>query len=161
MLPRAHIVHQLRGRLRLRIREKRQEPEYFEELLNRLQSVKGVSEVRVNDTTGSLLLLHPELPYAELEAQLKELELFEIVATSEAKGSALNPVFAGFSWFDQAISEGSTEHFDLRSLAFIGLVGLAAHQMYRGNIMVPAIPLLMSAWSLADQIRQPSSETDQ
>ncbi|MEN8165987.1 MAG: HMA2 domain-containing protein [Pseudomonadota bacterium] len=161
MLPRAHIVHQLRGRLRLRIREKRQEPEYFEELLNRLQSVTGVSEVRVNQTTGSLLLLHPELPYAELEAQLNELELFEIVATPEAKGSALNPVFAGFSWLDQAISEESIGHFDLRSLVFIGLVGLAAHQMYRGNITVPAIPLLLSALSLADQIKRPSSETDQ
>lgn len=160
MLPRAYIIHQARGRLRLRIREKRQDLDYFQAVCAQLESLAGVTETRFNGTTGSLLLLHPELLYVELEPQLKELALFELVDGPEPKSPALNPVFAGFSWIDQAISEGSAGNVDLRSLAFIGLIGVAAQQLYRGNIAGPAIPMLLSALSLAQQINQSTTDAD-
>lgn len=161
MLPRAYIVHQVRGRLRLRIREKRQEPEYFQEICPQLELLAGITEVSFNDITGSLLLRHPGLPFAELSPRLSKLALFEIVEGPEPKNTALNPVFSGFSWIDQVVSEGSTGKVDLRSLAFLGLIGLSAQQIYRGNIIGPAIPMLLSALDLAQQIYQPKTETDE
>ncbi len=154
MLPRAYIVHQLRGRLRLRIREKRQDPDFFQEICVRLESLPGVVDVRCNANTGSLLLLHPEQSYVELEPQLQGLGLFELVSGSEPTSSMLEPMFEGFSWADQALNETSTGKVDLRSLAFIGLMGLAVQQIYRGNIVGPAIPMLISALDLAQQSTQ-------
>ncbi len=160
MLPRAYIIHQLRGRLRLRITEKRQDPDYIQEVCGKLESLPGVAEVSFNETTGSLLLLHPELGFAELEPQLLELALFELVNGPEPKSPLLNPVWQGFSWFDQAISSGSAGNIDLRSLAFLGLLGLSAQQIYRGNIVGPAIPMLLGALNMAQQINQPTVDTD-
>ncbi len=161
MLPRAYIVHQVRGRLRLRIREKRQDPDYFQEICPQLESLAGISEVSFNDNTGSLLLRHPELPFTELGPRLSELGLFELVEGPEPKSTALNPVFSGFSWIDKTISDGSTGKVDLRSLAFLGLIGLSAQQIYRGNILGPAIPMLLSALDLAQQIIQSKTEIDE
>ncbi|MEN8180331.1 MAG: HMA2 domain-containing protein [Pseudomonadota bacterium] len=161
MLPRAYIVHQVRGRLRLRIREKCQDPDYFQAVCVQLESLDGVTDVSFNDATGSLLLLHPELPYAELAPLLQRLALFELVDGPEPKSLALNPVFEGFSWMNHALSEGSAGNVDLRSLAFIGLIGVAAQQLYRGNIAGPAIPMLLGALSLAQQINQSTPESDE
>jgi hypothetical protein len=152
MLPQAQIVHQLRGRLRLKIREKRQDPEYFTNLCSRIEALGEVMEVSANPTTGSVLLLHPELPYERLEPQLAALELFEIVAAPPPRQSALIPVFDGVARLDKGLSTGTSGNFDLRTLAVIGLLGVAVHQLYRGNIVGPAIPMLMSALDLARQI---------
>ncbi len=46
-------------------------------------------------------------------------------------------------------------------LAVIGLVGIAVHQIYRGNIVGPAIPILLSALNLTQQISNPVSDTNQ
>ena len=161
MLPRAYIVHQARGRLRLRIREKRQDPEYFLAVCAKLESLSGVADISFNENTGSLLILHPELPYTELAPQLHELALFELVDGPEPKSPVLTPVFEGFTWMDHALAEGSTGKIDLRSVAFIALLGLAAQQIYRGNILGPAVPMLLSALDLAKQIAQSSTTPDE
>ena len=161
MLPQAHIVHQLRGRVRLRITEKRQEPEYFADVCSRIEALDGVTEVSANPTTGSLLLLHPDLSFADLEAQLQTLGLFEIVAASAPRQSALMPVFGGIASIDEGLAAGTSGSFDLRTLAVIGLVGVAVHQLYRGNIVGPAIPMLLSALDLARQIVLPTADAEQ
>jgi hypothetical protein len=107
-----------------------------------------------------LLLLHPEQPFAELETQLKALELFEIVEAPASRESALMPVFSGIATVDEGLAEGTSGHFDLRTLAVIGLLGVAFHQLYRGNIVGPAIPMLMSAMELARQIAIPAADTE-
>ena len=152
MLPQAQINHRLRGRLRLKIREKRQDADYFTTLCSRIEALDGVMEVSANPITGSVLLLHPELPYAQLEPRLAALDLFEIVAAPAPKQSALMPVFDGVASLDQGLAGGTSGNFDLRTLAVIGLVGAAVHQLYRGNIFGPAVPMLVSALDLARQI---------
>ena len=87
MLPRAYIVHQVRGRLRLRIREKRQDVEYFQRVCARLETLDGVTEVNFNSNTSSLLILHPELPFEELEPALVSLDLFQLMSAPEPKAT--------------------------------------------------------------------------
>ena len=159
MSPQAQIVHQLRGRLRLKILDKRRDPDYFAALQTRLEKLPGVSEVRVNLFTGSVVLLHPEQPSSELRTQLEQLGLFEIIDTPQAGESALKPLLAGTGRLDQALWEGSTGSIDLRTLAVTGLLGLAAYQIYRGNFLGPAVPLLLSAYDLAQQITSTTPDT--
>ncbi len=160
MLPQAHIIHQLRGRVRLRIKEKCQDPDYFAVLCQRIESLAGVTDVSANPTTGSLLLLHPESPFAEIETQLKALGLFEIVDAPVPQQSALMPVFSGIARIDEGLAEETSGSYDLRTLAVIGLVGFAVYQLYRGNIVGPAIPMLISALDLARQIPTTTADTE-
>ena len=159
MSTQAHIMHQLRGRLRLKILEKRQDPGYFASLQTRLENLPGVSEVKVNPFTGSVVLLHPEHPYNELRTQLDRLGLFEIIAPPQVEASALKSLYAGAARLDQALSAGSAGSIDLRTLAVSGLIGLAAYQIYRGNALGPAVPMLVSAFGLAQQITGTTPDT--
>lgn len=152
MLPKAYIVHRVRGRLRLRIREKRQDSDYFQSVRARLASLEGVTEVSCSDNTGSVVVVHPELSFAELRLPIQSLELFELVEGAEPQSQALSPLFEGFAWMDRSLGDASMGKFDLRSLAVIALLGLSARQIMRGNIIGPAVPMLLNALSLSQQI---------
>ena len=161
MLPEAYIVHQLAGRVRLRIKEKRQDPDYFAEACSRIDTLDGVTGVSANPNTGSLLLSHPDLPFAELAAQLKGLGLFEIVvAPATPHRSALQPVLSSFTMINEELAVGSSGSIDLRTLAVISLLGIALYQLYRGNVIGPAIPMLISAWDLARQLNNGPASPD-
>ena len=160
LLPRAYIVHQLRGRLRLKIPEKRQEHGYFAELQKRLMELSGISEACGNATTGSLVLVHPTLRFDELLPQLAELGLFEIQDAPESPQSAIKPLLSGMSLLDETIAEISSGSVNLRDLALIGVLGLAAYQLYRGNILGPALPLLISAVDMARKIPRQGEDSE-
>lgn len=148
MLPCAHVVHQLRGRVRIRILEKRGDPEFFQEARRRLDTLPGVADVWVNANTGSILLLHPEQSYEELEPHIRRLELFEIVGGSEPERPALATLESGIARINGAISSGTHGSADLRTLIFVGLMALTIRQVIRGQIMAPALPLLGLALNL-------------
>ena len=149
MTPEAYIVHQIRGRVRLRIRAKRQDTDYFAALGRRIESLPGIDEVRVNATTGSVILFHPEQPYSEIEPGLRAIDLFELAAGPEPKMPALAPLRTGITTLDHALAEKSFGSVDLRTLVVISAFGLAVHQMLRGNLLGPALPLLWQAVDLA------------
>ncbi len=58
MLPTAHIVHRLRGRLRLKVPERCRDVDWFAEAASRLEQVPGVKQVAVRAVSGSLLIRH-------------------------------------------------------------------------------------------------------
>ena len=149
MMPRAHVIHQTHNRVRLRIREKRQHPGYFEAVRARLASVEGIDRVRVNSTTGSIVLSHPEAPFDEIAAGLRQPDLFEFVAGPEPAPSALAQLQSGVTKVNQVISEGTAGVADLKTVVVIVLVLVAIRQMKRGSFFGPALPLLWSALDLA------------
>ena len=151
MLPKALIVHQIRDRSRLRIKEKRDNAEFFEKIRGQLASVSAITEVEINSTTGSILLLHPNRHWSEVETQLRELALFEIVEHIEQE-PALAYVMSGITKFEKSITDISSGAVDLRTLAFIILLGFALRQFMRGEILGPGLPLLWSALNLAGHV---------
>jgi hypothetical protein len=151
MPPLARIIHQTRSRVRLRIGEKRKDPEYFEQVGNQLGSVSGISELRTNSNTGCILLLHPEQTWAELEPQLQQLGLFEITEAAEPEKPALEPLLEGFSRINQALTAGSSGRVDLRTLTYIGMMALTINQIMRGQVLGPALPMLWNALSLVER----------
>ena len=61
----AYIVHQISGRVRLRIKTRRQDQAYFEALRRQLEPLECIETVRVNSNTGSIILRHSARPYVE------------------------------------------------------------------------------------------------
>lgn len=147
MLPKALIVHQIRDRVRLRINERKDDPEFFEQIRDQLVSISVIKEVEINSTTASILLLHPSSHWSEVETKLRELKLFEIVKHIE-QDPALSHLMSSVSKIEKRISDFSSGSIDLRTLAFIILSGLALRQIVRGEILGPGIPLLWSAMGL-------------
>lgn len=162
MMPRAYVIHRTRDRLRLRVREKRQDPEYFEEVRARLALVTGVERVRVNSTTGSIVLLHPEASFDEIALGLSQLDLFKFDSHPEPAISALNQFQAEVTRINQFINQGTAGIVDLKTVAVIVFVLLAIRQMQRGSLFGPALPLLWNAVDLALRFRKeqpPEPET--
>jgi hypothetical protein len=149
MPPAAHVVHLLRGRLRLRVPERRGDAAYFAAVLEQLAQVAGVEQVQANPVTGSVLVLHDELAYADLSARLDETGLFTLTQAPEPHAPGLAPVTSGFALVDRLLTEHSGGSADLRTLLFIVLLTLAIGQMLRGQVMAPAISLLWYALDLA------------
>ena len=152
MNPRAYVVHQLRCRVRLRINDKRNDYQYFEAVRRELDLLAGVDEVCINPATGTILLVHPEQPFAQLLSRLQRLELFEITEDPEPHESVLAPVTSGLAMIDKALFDSSEGRVDLRALAYIGLMGLTLMQLRRGQLLGPALPFLWQAFSLLHRV---------
>ncbi len=149
MSDRAYIVHQIPGRVRLRIREKRQDQAYFDEICTQLQALECIEAVRVNCNTGSIIIRHPQRCYGEVETELRRLRLFEIAEGSEPDTPALKPLLSGIARIDRLIDEESSGIANLRTLAVMAVVLLAIRQFRRGELFGPALPLLWHALELA------------
>jgi hypothetical protein len=147
-VPRAYLVHRLAGRTRLRIRERRQDTDYFDRVHRQLIWLPGVESVRVNSGTGSVLVLHPDTPYATLERRLQALELFRIVPGREPSEAPLATLQTGVARLDGLVGSGLAGGLDLRTLAVMAAAGLAIRQMARGEVLGPGLPLLWNAFEL-------------
>jgi len=156
----AYIVHKIPGRVRLRIRAKRQDPAYFEELCRQLQPLNCLEDVRVNCNTGSIILRHAETPYAEVETELRQLQLFEIAEGPEPETPALRPLQSGISKLDQLIREESLGVANLRTIVVVAAALLAIRQFRRGELLGPALPMLWNALELAGRFNSWKSGAD-
>ena len=156
----AYIVHQISSRVRLRIRSKRQDQAYFDELCRKLQALDCIEDVRVNCNTGSIILRHPETSYAEVETELQQLRLFELAEGPEPETPALRPLVSGISKIDQLIREESAGIANIRTIVVVAAVLLAIRQFRRGELLGPALPLLWNALELAGRFNGWASKAD-
>lgn len=131
-LPPAEIEHRLAGRMRLRLRAKRGDAEFFRRLEAGLARIPGVRSVRASATTGGVLIEHGGDDAGILSAA-KEQALFE--AAPPARPPA---PFTGTA----AELPGSLD------LAVAGLAGAGLLQLARGKIVGSASENLWNAYSL-------------
>jgi hypothetical protein len=148
MIPRAQIVHQVQGRLRLRIQERRKDADYFEAVREHLEDLPGVESVRVSSVTGSVLVLHPELEFDALAPRLWDCELFHLLAGPPPEVPSFAPLQSGLAGIDRLLGEGTGGGVDLRTIVFIATMGMAISQIMRGQIMAPAFNLMWNAMGL-------------
>ena len=151
MAPCAYIIHQVRGRTRLRIREKCNDPHYFEAVRRELDTLSGIDEVRTNSTTGTILLLYTGQSFESLSDQLQAPGLFELVDGPEPVKPALEQISSGIAMIDAAIADSSGGRVDLRALAYIGLMAFTLRQIIRGQFLGPALPMMWEALRLLDR----------
>jgi len=145
----AHVVHQLPGRLRLRIPEHRKDEAFFDSLAGRLREIEDIISVSRDALTASLLI-HHQVPEDRIWSFLEELlELTLQPAPATATAYSLSSVGAGIQAVNHSLQRASGGATDLRTLLFLLLVGLAIRQILRGQIMIPATGLLWNAFELA------------
>ncbi|HYE36872.1 HMA2 domain-containing protein [Methylocaldum sp.] len=152
----AFVIHELPGRLRLRIPEKRSDAVFFADLAERLTQCPGVTRVAPNALTGSVLLLHSsETRAVDVAKYAEQSALFSVKPVSAAPVRTLGQhASEGLDAFDRSLNSVSGGLVDLQSVFFLLLLGLAVHQARRGQLLVPAVSLLWEAIGLvgADKI---------
>lgn len=146
--------------MRLRVRERRKDPAYFDMVRERLETLTGVAAIRVNPLTGCILLEHPDQPWDELTPELHRLRLFELVEKPEPVRPAIEPLLAGISRVDRTLTEESSGLLDLKTLAYLGLLVFSIRQIMQGHVLGPALPMLWNAMSLAGRFHSLAPDDD-
>jgi hypothetical protein len=150
MPPKAHIMHRIVGRTRLRIPARRGDNPYFTELITKLGAVPGVDDVTVNPLTGSILIQHNDDADRLLE-QLRELRLFHLVPP---EAEDLNPnltlqLAEKLKRTDDRLSTLTGGRIDLNAAMIVALLAGAGFQFLRGAVLPPGASLLWYAFGLA------------
>jgi len=154
MLPIAHIVHRLRGRLRLKVPDRRGNTGWFEQVASSLRMIPGVIRVEARSASGSLLIHHRA--DLSLDGPLEDSRMFKIVygVPSVTLASPERNVFPiGLTRDSPNVGRG-----DLKKLLIALAVILAMIQALRGKIMAPAISLLIFATNLALMVENSEKE---
>ena len=152
MAPSAYVVHRIRGRIRLRIRDRRNDDQYFEAVRRQLELVPGIEVARINPVTGTILLLHPGQSDTQVLNTLRQLDLFDFSDGPEPATPALAPLTQGIAMVDQALVDNSGGRVDLRALAYIVLMAVTVLQIRRGQLLGPALPLIGQAMTLLNRV---------
>lgn len=139
----AQIAHQLPGRVRMRIPEKRGDSQYFEQLRQAVGAVPGVKQVVVNPLTASVLVLHDDaLPLGQLAAQWG-------LKLAAAPPQVVERLGSGLQTMDSTLRGVSSGQLDLRGTALLGLLGMGLYQAAQGEVLAPAVTLFWYAFALS------------
>jgi hypothetical protein len=145
--PTAAVVHRLPGRIRLRIPDRRGDLGYFDRLALELAMLDQVRRVSVNPATASLLL-HYEEPLDRMVETARTQGLFtlaDLTLRLEPIEQRLRQTFASA---DVTVREATAGELDLLGAAALGMLGLAALQALRGQLLGPAFNLAWYAGTL-------------
>jgi hypothetical protein len=157
MTPVAHVSHQVAGRARIKVPDRRRDDGYFAQLGERLASCPGVVRVEVNAITASALIVH-DTDLASLAAWAETNALFALREdAANAPTLALSLARQG-EVLDTALRTGSGGTLDLASLGFALLMGLALFQMTQGEVLAPAATLAWYAVTLLIMRARPATD---
>jgi hypothetical protein len=149
MNPQAEIEHVAPGRARLRIRARKGEYGYFNELATRLEGLDGVTGVTTNPLTGSVLILCDTKATPDaIVAAAQSAGLFKLHKRMAGTPLALADPQAVVAAMDRRLRHATQDEVSLRSAMFILLLGLGLSQMFRGQVMAPATSLLWYAFTI-------------
>lgn len=142
----AYVVHRLPGRLRLKIPAKRGNAGYFAALAEALRACPGVLSVEANATAASLLIHYPPtLETADLAAAASKAAPLDLAYGEPPADSIAETLAALLQRGDSVLRRSSGGQMDFRSASVLTLLGLALYQIARGEILQPAVPLLLGA----------------
>ena len=143
----AVVVHQLPGRVRLSIPEKRGDSDYFRMLYQRLSGVDGVRSVKTNAVAGSILLQFSGV-LQEVLRSAGAPGLFELdgAAVSGARAPALASARP-----PQPFNLVSGREITPMFMAGVLFSAIGLVQSFRGRLMVPAATAFWYATSTFQQ----------
>jgi hypothetical protein len=150
----AHLIHRMDGRARFRIREHRNDQDYFDSLADHMRRVPGVRDVETNASTGSVLVQHDGDLDEVLEAMMGDSELGKMLDFVLQSPPVANRLHTEITAMDNAVQRFSGGQLDLGTVASFGLLGLAGVQLLLGRQLASAVSL---AWYAAELIRRSSN----
>lgn len=146
MVPLARVAHALPGRTRIKIEERRGDEAYFTTVKERLAGCPGIAAVEANSLTASVLVRHAA-SNGDVLRYAAEHGLFCLAEGEPGIPSADRLVAANLETADRGLRAVSGGGLNLRSMMFLGLVGLGIAQAIEGNIAVPALTAFWYALS--------------
>ena len=149
------IAHQTDGRTRLRALVRPVDTLELMGIADSMSGLPGVDAVDFRATTGSLVIEHPDLPWENIEHELARfgIEVLGFVDGIEGYTDSLAPVRATIGHVDGLMTRLTTGGVDMRTIAFVLMLGLALRQIMRGQIMVPAFSFLWYASEILTKSR--------
>lgn len=147
MMPQARIAHRTRGRVRLSVPERRRDRDYFSVARDRLARIEGIDQVRVNETTGSVVVFHSELPFERLRGALERADLFHFDGQPDAAGAP------GELETGDEVGKDSRGAFNLQSVLFLILMLMASRKYPRASLIVGLVPMVWQVVVLALRVR--------
>lgn len=148
MPPAAKIVHQTRGRLRLRIAEKRKDLPYFLELYEHLRQTPGVDEVTMNPVTGSVLLRFDAERSGRVIGTLADSPLIALPSQYSATSSKQEQG-GGPGRIERFLASEGTSPTDPRTIVFLIMLGVSIRQLLKGQVLGPVLTILLYGADLA------------
>lgn len=137
------IVHQIPGRIRMRVPDKRNDAAYFSRLSESLAGIEGVRSSQVTPRTGSVVLHYDGDAGLLLERMREQIPRLVIENYHRVKNSSL----IGTRPFRIVSGRQLSPMFMLgTALAAVGML-----QTFRGKIAVPSITAF---WYALDSFRQ-------
>jgi hypothetical protein len=165
--PSAYIKHQLPGRVRLKIPQKRGDFRYFDRIAELFTGCPGITQLQLNPSAASILVCHgTETDFLNIAEFAQANGLFTIVEPPEEETFTIPylPIpkltSTGLNRLDESLMDFSQGRLDGRSLLFLSLIGLAIRQMAKGHIMGPASTLLWYAFSLLKEENEKLFDSD-
>ncbi|MGZ5051039.1 MAG: HMA2 domain-containing protein [Methylobacter sp.] len=153
--PYAFIKHQLPGRVRLKIPQKKGDRDYFDRLAKLFAGFPGITQLQFNPAAASVLICHDggEVQFEPISEFAQENSLFSIAGQDEESLPVSGLTIAELAseqlnQFDQALKEMSLGLVDTRSMLMLVFAGMAVHQIGQRKIMTPAVSLLWGAIEL-------------
>ncbi|MDD5319722.1 MAG: hypothetical protein PHD43_03730 [Methylococcales bacterium] len=166
--PSAYIKHQLPGRVRLKIPQKKGDFRYFDRIAELFSDCPGITQLQLNPPAASILICHEiEIQFLNIAEFAQTNGLFTIIeqpAEEETFSIPYLPIpkltSTGLSRIDESLTDFSRGLVDGRSLLFLALIGLAVRQMTKGAIMGPASTLLWYAFSVLKEENEKTLDPD-
>lgn len=166
--PYAYIKHQLPGRVRLKIPQKKGDWGYFDRIAELFAHCPGIAQLQLNPAAASVLICHDgtKTQFGNISEFAQAQGLFRIAEQPAEETFSIphQPIATltstGLNRFDESLMELSEGLLDSRSLFLLILTGLAVHQITKGNIMTPAASLLWGAIELLREENKKILEPD-
>jgi hypothetical protein len=147
-LPAAEIVHQVPGRTRLRIAEKRGDRAYFSGTKRALEACPSVRHVSGSSLTGSLLLIH-EGALDAVAHFARAQGIFDVGAPPLPETFAT--IAEGARSMEKRIRSRTNEQWGTAGVTFYALLGAGLWQAIQGRVLPPTVTLLFQALNVYKQ----------
>jgi len=148
--PAAYLVHQSRGRLRLKIPDRRLDEDYFQHLAKQLSNLASITNTKSNPASGSIILYtHPDFDMGELDRFTESDKLFHFFRYGHR--SIASKITNDLSQIDVNIQQLSRGRFDIKSAYIAALISLAAVQISKGKTLGPASGFIWEALKLIQE----------
>lgn len=151
----AYVIHALPGRVRVKIPCKRGDAGYFARLENELVRCEGVASARSNQRAASVLIAYAGAGgLGGIADFARSKQLFDLQSQHQVpkQQSIKECAAAQMEFLDRLMGTGSRGRIDLPSAYFLLFLVLGLRQMWRGEIMQPAIPLLWRAVEILNKL---------
>jgi hypothetical protein len=152
MLPTGRVMHNMPGRLRLRIADKRRDEMYFTRVKETLARCQGVKSVTVNPLAGSALVIGT-VAADDVIRFAHETALFETIQDRVMPFS--DRLSDQVDRLDERLREATGGQLDVPALTTVGLLAAAFWQISRRRVLPEALTIL---WYAASILARPLSQ---